>query len=148
MVTVHHYKTSAVSQKWDDIFPQGSQSRRGDRGSGETRGRFLFQAFERIFPLGIISKITKGSTMNVRAKFKVESNEPVQGGEGKTVSLRPVVGGSPENDSFYKYTPGGHLVLSTINDEAAAALPVGQEVYLDITPIVAEAAAEESAADA
>jgi hypothetical protein len=86
--------------------------------------------------------------MNVRAKFKVESNEPVASGEGKTVTLRPVTGGSPENEEFYKYTPGGHLVLSTINEEAAAALPVGQEVYLDITPIVAEAAAEESAADA
>ena len=79
--------------------------------------------------------------MSVRAKFRVESNEPVQGGEGKTVSMRPVVGGSPENDSFYKFTPGGHCVLSTINDEAAAQLPVGQECYVDITPIPAEPAA-------
>ncbi len=80
--------------------------------------------------------------MSVRAKFKVESNDPVTDGEGRTITMRPVVGGSAENDSFYKYTPGGSLVLSTINEEAAAQLPVGLECYLDITPILPEAGTE------
>ncbi len=76
--------------------------------------------------------------MPVRAKMKVESNEPVAHGEGRSVSLRPVIGGSKENEEFYKYTPGGHLMLSTINEEAAAQLPVGAECYVDITPIPAD----------
>jgi hypothetical protein len=73
--------------------------------------------------------------MSFRAKMKIESKEPVVGGEGFTVVARPVVGGSPENDSFYKWTPGGQLTLSTINDAVASQLEVGQEVYLDVTPI-------------
>lgn len=80
--------------------------------------------------------------MGIRAKFRVESKNPVTGGDGDTIVARPVVGGSPENDSFYKWTPGGELVLSTINEQASAQLAVGQEFYLDITPIEAAKAAD------
>lgn len=76
--------------------------------------------------------------MVVRAKMKVESNEPVVGGEGRSVTLRPVTGGSPENKKFYKWTPGGQLILSNLNEEAAAHLPVGKEFYIDIIPASAE----------
>lgn len=83
--------------------------------------------------------------MSIRAKMKVESK--VQGSpgnpEGWHLVLRPVYGGSPENEEFYKYTPGGQLNLSTINDAAAAQLEVGQEAYIDITPIPRDIPASE-----
>lgn len=82
--------------------------------------------------------------MSVRAKFKVESKEPGVSGGGFTITARPVIGGSTENDSFYKWTPSGQLTLSTINETAAAQLEVGQEFYLDITPI--QSAKEEAGA--
>lgn len=55
--------------------------------------------------------------MSVRAKFRVTSIKP--GSEGATINLSPVTSGSAENDQFYKWTPGGSIVLSTINPEAA-----------------------------
>jgi hypothetical protein len=68
----------------------------------------------------------------VRAKFKVTDKTP--NGEGFYVSMSPVVGGSPENDSFYKWTPGGQIQLSTINTVAADQFEVGKEYYVDFTP--------------
>lgn len=72
----------------------------------------------------------------VRAKFTCTGNEPnaTVNPEGATVSLSPVVGGSPENDSFYKWTPGGNIVLSTINLAAAAQFEKGKNYYVDFTP--------------
>lgn len=66
--------------------------------------------------------------MKVRAKFKVASS-----GSG-VVTLYPVVSGSPENEAFFKMTPGGSLSLSTVNDAVIEALPVGKEFYVDLTP--------------
>lgn len=92
--------------------------------------------------------------MSIRAKMKVESKIHGMPGnpEGWHLVLRPVVGdGSPENAEFYKYTPGGQLNLSTINDAVAAQIEVGQEAYIDITPIEvpkAEVAPEAPAAHA
>jgi hypothetical protein len=51
-----------------------------------------------------------------------------------SVILSPVTSGSPENDAFYQYKPGGSLVLATINAAAAEQLQVGREYYIDITP--------------
>lgn len=70
--------------------------------------------------------------MAVRAKFKVQSVEPHN--EGFAIELWPVTGGSPENDSFFKYTPGGNVKLSTINADAAKQFEVGKEFYVDFTP--------------
>ncbi len=76
----------------------------------------------------------------VRAKFTVTSVEPNgatdEENKGSTVTLLPVVGGSPENDSFYKWTPGGEISLSTINEVAAAQFEVGKEFYVDFTPAI------------
>lgn len=72
----------------------------------------------------------------VRAKFKCINKKPNTDGpnpDGFTIEMNPVVGGSPENDSFYKWTPGGGLLLSTINLRAAEQFEVGKEYYLDIT---------------
>lgn len=58
----------------------------------------------------------------VRAKFNVtgitSNGAANEDDKGSSVSLSPVVGGSAENDSFYKWTPGGNILLSTINPEA------------------------------
>lgn len=70
--------------------------------------------------------------MQVRAKFKVESKS--EDGSGFSVLLHPVIGGSEENESFYRYTPAGQIQLSTINAEAAAQFEVGREYYVDFTP--------------
>ena len=70
--------------------------------------------------------------MAVRAKFKVTTVTP-NGEDGGTVWLNPVVNGSEENESFYRYTPGGNIVLSTINQKALEQFEVGDEFYVDFT---------------
>lgn len=74
----------------------------------------------------------------VRAKFYVTSVEPngaeKEEDQGSTVSLSPVMTGSEENENFYKWTPGGNIVLSTINKAAADQFKVGMEFYVDFTP--------------
>lgn len=74
--------------------------------------------------------------MNVRAKFKVvEKHDQLQ--DGKTVGsvkLRPVYTGSPENDSFFKWTPAGEINLSIVNEAAFLALRLEEEYYVDFTP--------------
>ena len=68
----------------------------------------------------------------VRAKFKcVEITHTVN---GASALLEPVTGGSKENESFYKYTPSGKLLLCTINPAVAAGFAPGKEYYIDITP--------------
>jgi hypothetical protein len=70
--------------------------------------------------------------MTVRAKFRVESVTRTT--SGSTINMQPVISGSPENESFYRYTPGGSLLLSTVNEEAAKQFEPGREYYLDFTP--------------
>lgn len=72
--------------------------------------------------------------MKVRSKMKCESIELRADGEGGTVRLTPVTGGSPENETFYRWTPGGGLTLSTINNLACAEFELGKEFYVDISP--------------
>lgn len=70
--------------------------------------------------------------MNVRAKFKCTALNPKDG--GGNVTLEPVIGGSDENDSFFKYTPYGRLEMGTINQAAFDAFEVGHSYYIDISP--------------
>ena len=67
--------------------------------------------------------------MPVRAKFKCTSK--TESTNGFKILMEPVTGGSPENAKFYQYTPGGSLVLDTVNSHAASQFKVGQEYYLD-----------------
>jgi hypothetical protein len=94
--------------------------------------------------------------MTLRAKFKVDRIErtlgsaPVTDLEGKTawkqsemrtLLLTPVYGnGDPshENTKFWNATPSGQFQMNTVNLAAVDCLELGQEVYLDITPIVAQ----------
>lgn len=77
--------------------------------------------------------------MSVRAKFVVNSITRRKHWD-KTkpdlfdVKLYPVTSGSEENKKLYEATPGGDINLSTINEAAANALPLGGEVYVDFTP--------------
>ena len=70
--------------------------------------------------------------MTVRAKFKCMSITEQEGGL-KSASLQPVVSGSPENEKFFKWTPGGQIQLSTINPDAAAQFVPGRQFYVDFT---------------
>lgn len=71
--------------------------------------------------------------MTVRAKFKVLSITESEGGL-KTARLSPVTSGSPENEAFYKWTPGGGIELSTLNPAAAEHFVPGRQFYVDFTP--------------
>ena len=68
--------------------------------------------------------------MTVRAKFNVESVES-NGADGGTVKLTPVMSGSPENESFFKFTPWGSIEIGTINMAALAQFERGAEFYVD-----------------
>lgn len=71
--------------------------------------------------------------MSVRAKFQVASK--TDAGDGLAIiTLYPVVGGNPENESFFKATPGGSISLSTVNAEAAKAFEAGKSYYVDFAP--------------
>lgn len=74
----------------------------------------------------------------VRAKFRVEAIEKKEDGSGE-VRLSPVVGGSSENDAFYKFTPSGSISLTTINPSAIAQFEKAKEFYVDFTPVPATA---------
>lgn len=73
----------------------------------------------------------------MRAKFRVIRVERRDVGNneiGAAVELVPVVGGSPENEDFYRWTPAGVIKLETINGAAAAPFEVNKEFYIDFTP--------------
>lgn len=71
--------------------------------------------------------------MGVRAKFKcVSKDEPYVQGDFQ-VRLEPVVGGSAENDSFFKYTPSGNIQIGTVNPAAAEQFVVGKEYFVDFS---------------
>lgn len=67
----------------------------------------------------------------MRCKVRLEAvTKTINGNE---VVLRPVVGGSPENQTFFKYTPYGEIKLGTINNEVVEKMTVGKEYYVDFT---------------
>lgn len=68
----------------------------------------------------------------VRCKFKCISK--TQRESGNEICFQPVTHGSPENDTFFKWTPWGELKFGTINDVAAEQFKVGKEYYIDFTP--------------
>ena len=47
-------------------------------------------------------------------------------------SFQAVVGGSPENDKFFAYTPSIQFKLSSVNIDL---FEPGKEYYLDFTPV-------------
>jgi hypothetical protein len=73
----------------------------------------------------------------VRAKFFVMSNTPNgmtdDNYRGNAINLNAVYSGSPENEAFFKMTPGGTIQLVTVNPNAAEQFEVGKEYYVDFT---------------
>ena len=67
-----------------------------------------------------------------RAKF--ECVEVIEGGEGTQVKLTPVVGGSEENEKFFKYTPFGKIELGILNPDVV--FVEGKQYYVDFTESV------------
>lgn len=75
----------------------------------------------------------------VRAKFYVSEKIDCADQSGlrhptAKIVLRPVCGDTPENKQFWKWTPGGEITLHTINTDAADALELGKQFYVDFTP--------------
>lgn len=68
--------------------------------------------------------------MSVRAKFRCDYVESPTS-DGYKIVLRPVVSGSVENESFYRYTPWGEITLGTVNPGAASYFEAGKEYYVD-----------------
>jgi hypothetical protein len=77
--------------------------------------------------------------MTVRAKFYVSEKKTTAQNvglpTGDFIILSPVVSGSDENKSFYKWTPSGKIELGIVNPEAAAQFIVGSEYYIDFTKV-------------
>lgn len=77
--------------------------------------------------------------MTTRAKFVVQSITRQKGwGEFKEVwqiTMNPVVGNSEENKRFYAATPSGTINLSVVPEAVGKQFDIGQEVYVDFTPI-------------
>lgn len=67
----------------------------------------------------------------MRAKFELtQKTETLEGGE---VKFQPVVDGSPENESFFKWTPYGEISIGTINKTVLEQMTVGKQYYVDFT---------------
>ena len=75
----------------------------------------------------------------VRAKFIVNSNKDNgytdENYKGSEIHLSAVYSGSPENEAFFKMTPGGNISLVTVNPKAAEQFIQGKEFYVDFTPV-------------
>lgn len=67
--------------------------------------------------------------MVLKAKFKCD--EVCSRGEGMTVELSPVTGGSEENEKFFKYTPFGILKMGLLNNSFR--FDPDAEYYVEIT---------------
>ncbi len=65
----------------------------------------------------------------VRAKFVVTHKSE----DGGHIELSVVTSGSKENESFFKYTPSGQVVLNVVNPSASEEFEKGDEFYVDFT---------------
>jgi hypothetical protein len=68
----------------------------------------------------------------MRCKVACSLKQPYE--DGFCLSFFPVYIGSPENEQFFKCTPGGSLTFNVLNTAAAEKFEVGKEYYLDFTP--------------
>lgn len=68
----------------------------------------------------------------VRTKFTCQAK--IDYSDGKRIDFTPVIGGSPENEQFFKLTPGGQIQIMTVNEEAAKQFDLGAQYYIDFSP--------------
>ena len=76
--------------------------------------------------------------MNVQAKFKCTSMTKQEDWSKKgpyqySYKFSAVTSGSPENETFWKYTPSGTIDISAIRDDL---FEVGKEYYVNFSPFV------------
>ncbi len=72
--------------------------------------------------------------MSTRAKFTCSSVEITE--YTTKVTMRPVIGGSKENEEFFKTTPNGLIELNIKNEEVIKMFTPGKTYYIDVTPEV------------
>jgi hypothetical protein len=72
----------------------------------------------------------------VRGKYTCVSKvqTPSHDGFNYEVKLRPVVGNSEENATFYAATPWGEINLGGLKESAGQAFIPGKDYYVDFTP--------------
>lgn len=68
--------------------------------------------------------------MNTRAKFVV--TEKLENQYNFKFTMSPVVSGSPENEAFFKTTPGGQLTIQ-VAKTLGELFVVNKSYYLDFT---------------
>ena len=69
--------------------------------------------------------------MTTRCKFKCE--EKTEQVNGYKICFKPVTHGSPENESFFKWTPYGSMEIGLISAYTADMFNVGEDYYFDIS---------------
>jgi hypothetical protein len=74
----------------------------------------------------------------MRCKVACELKQPYLNDAGEVegfyLSFCPIYAGSPENEEFFRYTPGGTVAFNVLNKAAAEKFEVRKEYYLDFTP--------------
>jgi len=58
---------------------------------------------------------------------------------GWSYDFEAVIDGSPENEEFFRWTPGGHLHLDVVRERL---FEEGKEYYLDLSPALIEGGSE------
>ena len=69
--------------------------------------------------------------MTTRCKFVCDAKTETL--NGYQSEMRPVTSGSPENESFFRFTPHGDLKIGLVSAETARTFEVGKHYYLDIS---------------
>ena len=77
----------------------------------------------------------------MRAKLRVSGVVPYDGGENLSFSAVSKNEGYPEdgsdeNNTFAKFTPSAELNMTVNNPNLLGKFEVGQEFYVDFTPVV------------
>ena len=75
---------------------------------------------------------------NIRCKFRVVGIKKTLEAQSEIVSLSAVGGGTPENESFSKWTPQGDLSITVNNPNVVGTITLGAYYYLDLTLCEAE----------
>jgi hypothetical protein len=74
----------------------------------------------------------------MRAKVSVSFVTQFDGSE--QIQMKPVTNGSPEDNTFSKYTPAGVMELTITNPDLLGKFAPGDKMYVDFTPVEEEGA--------
>lgn len=68
----------------------------------------------------------------MRAKFQVRSVTKMEGGN-EQVKMSAVTNGTPEDNTYSKFTPGGSLEITISNPDLCGKINPGDKFYMDFT---------------